>query len=101
MTTDEANVLEDGVYFLYWDWEGDDRSVGAIGRDRKGRPWFCPANWVSGICLDWGRIAKVELIEPQWKTPQYVQIKSDGKAYLTRSITTLDPMESDELWTGS
>jgi hypothetical protein len=65
MTREQADELPCGVYRFNW-WEGG-QSVGAVGRDSRGQPWFQPANWISGPSYDWRRVKSVELIERSFK----------------------------------
>ncbi len=54
----DPEKLPHGLYLLHW--RGGGTSMAAVGSDAKGRRWYMPTNWVSGPCLEWGRVARVE-----------------------------------------
>lgn len=62
--TISVDDLSNGVYRIYWTTGG--KSVASIGRNRSGKLWICPANWISGpVYLEdvFNRIETVQLIE--------------------------------------
>lgn len=81
MTEKDFGGFPNGVYRLFYDpcdtssregranlaRSGDHVfSIGAIGRDERGRVWFAPCNWISDVpCFDLGYLDHVELITTQ------------------------------------
>ena len=66
MTKDEAKKLKNGVYKIFWKYDGGS-SLASVGRLHDGTPWFAPSNWVSankeGIaCTEWRMVEYIVLV---------------------------------------
>jgi len=58
MRKSEAQVLDHGLYRLYW-WSDGSYSLASVGSTASGERWFAPTNWISGIpCTDWSGVMK-------------------------------------------
>lgn len=61
MKQEEVRKLRNGAYRIFWKSDGGE-SIASVGRDRAGRVWMAPANWISGPTFDWRRVEKVHLL---------------------------------------
>jgi hypothetical protein len=61
-----------GLYRLHWKEGG--ASLASVGRDRYGRVWFAPTNWIKVPWYDWELVASVERIEVPTDQPEPVAV---------------------------
>lgn len=63
MSLDEASQISNGLYLIKWTaYEGGGFSLAALGRDRTGKIWIAPTNWVNGHAMLEEQLDKIELM---------------------------------------
>lgn len=68
------NALKNGCYRIYWRSVAGQKyplpnqhSLAVIGRDKDGKPWFAPSNWIGDIpCYQWDMVERVEPVETRF-----------------------------------
>lgn len=60
MSKAQAKKLQHGIYRIFWKTGGS--SLASVGSDREGNRWFAATNWISGNCIDWRPVLRVERI---------------------------------------
>lgn len=62
LNTFNPTTLSNGLYKINWREGG--YSLAAVGRDREGKVWMAPTNWVSGATYNWDRVGTADALSP-------------------------------------